>query len=145
VIGSTMTVSNPSYSRVQVGVLVLVLLSCQGGAFAAPKLIQLVGMEGKPSFQAEESGASGARGTRASSGRWVLWVKVRATENVGNIRRAMLAVWQPFGGYETKADCEKAAKDTGTIRETLQAQDEFEDLKMVVFTRCLPELVDPRK
>ena len=76
---------------------------------------------------------------------WVLWARVvtEPTADAGMITRAMLAVWTPHSAYATKAECQQTAKSEGVKYQILSEYRE-ESLKGALFTRCLPDTVDPR-
>jgi hypothetical protein len=79
---------------------------------------------------------------------WVLWAKVVVADGeVGGITSALLAQWTPFAGYASRADCE-AARRTEGVRLVLlgeyRAERADDNAKAALFSRCLPDTVDPR-
>jgi hypothetical protein len=79
---------------------------------------------------------------------WVLWAKVVAQDGaVGNLTSALLAQWTPYAGYTNRSECE-AARRTSGIRLVLlgeyRAETADDNSKSALFSRCLPDSVDPR-
>jgi len=80
---------------------------------------------------------------------WVLWAKVVMMQEgeVGSITSAILAQWTPYAGYTNRSECE-AARRTSQIRLALlgeyRAESADDNRKAAVFSRCLPDTVDPR-
>ena len=82
---------------------------------------------------------------------WVLWAHGQASRVIWDsgsgplqTRAARMALWQAYGGYGTKAECEAAARDKQKLARLVLAEHNLEDTAMKLFVQCLPDTVDPR-
>ena len=78
---------------------------------------------------------------------WVLWARGRASDDFrqrASIASSLIAVWHTQGAYQTKVECDSAARSHERIKRALLFPFGLEDTAMAVEAQCVPDTVDPR-